>query len=120
LDGLGKNADFRAIVRTGNRYRGTYVSVYGLPAERAGRRGSTAGGLGLIVNRQVGNAVRRNLVRRRIRETYRAWAKERGFVNGSPLAFVVRAAPATRNASFAALRVDVISGLEQCLVKSLR
>jgi len=72
--------------------------------------------VGLVVNRQIGNAVTRNKVKRRLR----ALARERlGSLPGSAV-LVVRALPAAATASYAELGADLDRALSKVLSRSLR
>ena len=65
-DRLRKAKDFQRVNRTGRRRAGTHFVVVTAPGRNSrGRR------LGLAVSRRVGSAVRRNRVKRRVREWFR-------------------------------------------------
>ena len=59
--------DFELVMRQGNRSRGKLVTV--LTSTRAD--GSSASRIGITVSKKVGNAVQRNLIRRRIKSIVR-------------------------------------------------
>lgn len=59
--------------------------------------------VGFIVSKAVGNAVTRNLVKRRLREL--AWRRLADFPSGAQI--VVRALPAAASASYADLAMDL-------------
>ncbi|MEN2738630.1 ribonuclease P protein component [Microbacterium sp. X-17] len=94
--------DYRAVVRRGARCSGANTVVYVLSSddERAAR-------FGFIVAKNVGNAVRRNAVRRRLKAVCAGALP--GVRAGSDI--VIRALPASASASFPALRAEV----ERCL-----
>ena len=88
--------DFRRIVRTGRRAGGTLAVVHRARPEAAVAR------FGFIVSKQVGNAVVRNRVRRRLSEIVRA---ELGAIEAADI--VVRALPAAATADFATLKAGI-------------
>lgn len=70
--------------------------------------------VGFVVSKAVGNAVQRNLVKRRLREVVRPLIAASGneVIPGHARA-VVRALPAASTATFAELSADVRAGLEK-------
>lgn len=90
-------ADYRRIVRTGRRRRGALVLAYARPGDEAGPLR-----MGVIVAKNVGGAVVRNRVRRRIKAIGWQLAHE---VRG--LDVVVRALPPAAVAPFADLEREV-------------
>lgn len=102
---LTRGADYKAVVRRGRRCAGpntvTYVTSSG--EDRSAR-------FGFIVSKQVGSAVVRNTVRRRLKAVC---AEALPTVRpGSDV--VIRALPNSRTAAFAALRAEVT----RCLARS--
>lgn len=96
--------DYRAVVRRGARCSGTHTVVYVVSSgeDRSAR-------FGFIVAKNVGSAVRRNAVRRRLKAVCAgALAHVRP---GSDV--VVRALPSASSASFPELRDEV----ERCLAR---
>ena len=63
---LTDSPEFERVYRQGAAYRGKLFSVHAFPNELGVAR------LGMSVSKKVGNAVARNLVRRRIRELFRS------------------------------------------------
>ncbi|MUN05891.1 ribonuclease P protein component [Agromyces luteolus] len=94
--------DYRFIVRRGAKVAGAHTVSY----IRSRESGSDAR-FGFIVSKKVGTAVRRNLVRRRLK------AAGREFVDGGVTAVdvVVRALPAASEAAFAELRDELGAAL---------
>lgn len=89
--------DYRRLVRSGRRVRGALTLAYG--------RRTTPGDplrVGVIVARNVGGAVVRNRVRRRIKAA--AWPLT---VGTSGLDVVVRALPSAADASWQAIATEV-------------
>lgn len=91
-----RGADFRRIVRTGRR-AGCELAV----VHRAGPEAAVAR-FGFIVSKQVGNAVIRNRVKRRLSEIVRA---ELGSIETTDI--VIRALPAAGTADFATLKAGI-------------
>jgi ribonuclease P protein component len=90
-------ADYKRIVRTGRRRRGALTLTYGRPHEAG-----TPLRMGVIVAKNVGGAVVRNRVRRRIKAIGWDLARE---VQGVDV--VVRALPPAAAAQFAELEGEV-------------
>lgn len=97
---ITQGTDFSLVMRSGVRIGRRNVVLYGIkkPGEFKA---------GIIVSKAVGNAVKRNLVKRRLREIVRS---ELGTSN---LWLVVRALPAAAQADFAELREDMTSALRR-------
>lgn len=94
--------DFRRIVRTGRRAGGPLAVVHRAKPEAAVAR------FGFVVSKQVGNAVIRNRVKRRLSEIVRPL-----LVGMEPADIVIRALPGAGTADFATLR----AGIEAQLVR---
>lgn len=96
------------VVRRGSRCGGARVVTSVLPtadAERAAR-------FGFIISKQVGNAVIRNTVRRRLKAVCAELLSE--VPQGTDV--VIRALPASATASFAELRADV----QRCITRLIK
>ena len=95
--------DFSTTVRSGVRNGRRNVVLYAaaIAAEEPSR-------IGFIVSKSVGNAVTRNLVKRRLREAAAASLRE----HATGLAIVVRALPASASASWDQLLADYNAALE--------
>src|SRR5215210_5035393 len=87
---LTDSPEFERVYRQGTAYRGRLFSVHAFPNEHGTPR------LGLSVSRKVGNAVRRNAVRRRLREVFHSCISE----PPGTLALVVSAGPAAPGPTF--------------------
>jgi ribonuclease P protein component len=96
--------DYRFIVRRGAKVAGAHTVSY----IRSREAGADAR-FGFIVSKKVGTAVRRNLVRRRLK------AAGREFVDGGVTAVdvVVRALPAAAAADYADLRRELADALSE-------
>ncbi|WES63605.1 ribonuclease P protein component [Microbacter sp. GSS18] len=101
---LTRGADYRAVVRRGRRCAGAHTVAYVVTTE-SGRPSR----FGFIVSRQVGSAVVRNTVRRRLKAVCAQSLP--GVRAGNDI--VIRALPAAATASFAELRDEV----SRCLAR---
>ncbi|MGO1318559.1 MAG: ribonuclease P protein component [Cellulomonadaceae bacterium] len=108
---LRRSDDFGKTVRRGLRAGRSTVVVHLRP-----RAGDGATMVGLVVSRAVGNAVTRNLVKRRLREIMRS--RLVAAPTGSHM--VVRALPAAGGASYAALEQDVDRALGRAIGAATR
>ena len=98
--------DFSTTVRSGVRNGRRNVVLYtaAIAADEPSR-------IGFIVSKSVGNAVVRNLVKRRLREAGAASLRE----YGTGFAIVVRALPASASASWDQLLADYNAALESTM-----
>jgi ribonuclease P protein component len=102
---LRSAADFERVYRSGKRAGDGLFAVYALSNELGFAR------LGMSVStRTVGNAVRRNRVRRIIREVFRERQRELPGVD-----FVVTSRPGARDA----LRPAIVTSLERLIERAL-
>ncbi len=100
---LTDSPEFERVYRQGTAYRGRLFSVHAFPNEFGTPR------LGLSVSRRVGNAVARNMVRRRLREVfYSAHDQMPGSWD-----LVVSARPAAAEASFEELNEEFAKALRK-------
>ncbi len=93
---LTASPEFERVYRKGSVYRGRLFSVHALPNTIGEPR------LGLSVSKKVGTAVKRNKVRRRLKEVFRFSAKRLPY----NLDFVISARPAAAEASFEELNEE--------------
>lgn len=98
--------DYRRIVRTGNRVGGAFCIAYAVRRSSAGNDADPLPArFGYIVAKNVGDAVTRNLVRRRMKAV-----SEQLIHHGmSGVEIVFRALPAAAGAPFAALEREMRS-----------
>lgn len=94
------------IVRSGTR-KGCRNFVVSTIVHPGGENGPAR--FGFIVSKKVGNAVARNLVKRRLREA--AWQQISAGLSGADV--VVRALPASAQAPYAALAKDLDQGMKR-------
>ena len=102
---LTRGAEYKAVVRRGRRCAGAHTVTY---INRAVTDGPAR--FGFIVSRQVGGAVVRNTIRRRLKAL--CFESLDGVAPGSDI--VIRALPSAASATFADLRTDVV----KCLARS--
>lgn len=62
---IRRRAEFERVFGSGRRVQGRYLTVIGLS------NGSAATRLGIVASRRLGDAVRRNRAKRRVRELFR-------------------------------------------------
>ncbi|WP_137845720.1 ribonuclease P protein component [Microbacterium sp. 2FI] len=101
---LTRGAEYKAVVRRGRRCAGAHTVTYVNPAENDGPVR-----FGFIVSKQVGGAVVRNTVRRRLKAVC---SEALGSVRpGNEI--VIRALPSAATASYGDLRDEVVRCLER-------
>lgn len=103
-----KPSDFRAIVRRGRRESTASMLVY-----RVERDAMDPARFGFIVAKTVGNAVERNLVRRRMRAVCRSVVDAGG--HGSDV--VVRALPGSAQRDWDTISTDLHGILDRVLIR---
>lgn len=103
-----KPSDFRAIVRRGRRTSTGSTLIY-----RVERDPSDPARFGFIVAKTVGNAVERNLIRRRMRAVCRSIV-DRG---GSGSDVVVRALPGSAQKDWTSLSAEMHAILDPALIR---
>ncbi len=101
LTRLTDSPEFERVYRQGTAFRGRLFSVHAFPNELGTPR------LGLSVSKKVGNAVTRNVVRRRLREVFRSTVGRRP----EGLDLVVSARPPAAGATFDELSREFIKAL---------
>ncbi|MDR1693516.1 MAG: ribonuclease P protein component [Oscillospiraceae bacterium] len=94
---LKQNRDFRSLYARGKNTAGVYLALYA----RKNRLGVTR--LGITASAKLGNAVKRNRVRRLVKEAYRL--QEKRFLRGYDLVVVARGRAV--GAPFAAVRDEL-------------
>jgi ribonuclease P protein component len=104
---LVKAEDYRNTVRRGQRTGTGNTVVYVIERRMIERGDSAVPRFGFIVSKAVGNAVTRNLIRRRLKSVCHSLigAADAG------IDVVVRALPSARDASWLQLRVEVSAAL---------
>ncbi|WP_422934763.1 ribonuclease P protein component [Sinomonas sp. P47F7] len=103
---LRTGADFSHTVRSGVRQGRRNVVLYAVLSES-----EAPSRFGFIVSKAVGNAVTRNLVKRRLREASAETLRDQP----AGIDVVVRALPAAASADWASLRGDYASALRGAL-----
>lgn len=104
---LVKAEDYRNTVRRGQRTGTGNTVVYVIERRMIERGGSTVPRFGFIVSKAVGNAVTRNLIRRRLKSVCHS------LIGAADAAtdVVVRALPSARDASWQQLHDEVFAAL---------
>ena len=101
---LTRGADYKAVVRRGRRCAGSHTVTYVSNSEE-----QRSPRIGFIVSRQVGGAVMRNPIRRRLKAVCAEALPT--LRPGSDI--VIRALPSAANVDFSELRDDVV----RCLAR---
>jgi len=96
---LRDEADFRRVRAEGRSWGNRLLTLVVRPNERARNR------YGFVVSKRVGNAVTRNLVKRRLREILRQWDRAGRIVPGHDCVLIVR--PAVAQVAFVDIRESV-------------
>ncbi|KQT75217.1 MULTISPECIES: ribonuclease P protein component [unclassified Microbacterium] len=101
---LTRGSDYKTTVRRGSRCAGAHTVTYvGSSVESGSPR------FGFIVSRQVGSAVTRNTIRRRLKAVC---AEALPSINGGA-SIVIRALPSAATVDYATLRADVVRCLQR-------
>ena len=100
---LTASPEFERVYRNGSVYRGRLFSVHALPNTTGEPR------LGLSVSKKVGTAVKRNKVRRRLKEAFRFSAKRLP----DHWDVVISARPAAAEASFEELNEEFLRSVRR-------
>ena len=94
---LKRNKEFSYIYRKGGKIKGRYITIYAI-------RGSREMKIGFSLSKKVGNAVVRNLYKRRLHEIFKDLIPTMKVRK-----YVVVASPYIKDASFQELKADVLS-----------
>lgn len=101
--------DYRRIVRTGNRVGGAFCITYAVSHSHDTEHPGDPARFGYIISKSVGNAVVRNLIRRRMKSV-----TEEMIHNGiADVDIVFRAIPAAATASFAELKQEMHTSISR-------
>lgn len=98
---LKKNKEFTYIYRKGAKIKGRYFILYAL-------KGSKEMKIGFSLSKKVGNAVVRNLYKRRLHEIFKDLIPQMKLNN-----YVIVASPFIRDASYQELKEDILTTLEK-------
>ncbi|WP_259125776.1 ribonuclease P protein component [Leucobacter aridicollis] len=97
-----RGEDYRRVVRTGNRVGGALCITYAVPRS-VGDDEEAPARFGFIISKAVGNAVMRNLIRRRMKSVADEFIRDG--VTGVDMVF--RALPKSASASFDEIRREM-------------
>lgn len=100
---LTNSPEFERVYKQGTAYRAKLISVHAFSSEAGSPR------LGLSVSKKVGNAVARNVVKRRLREIFRSQLPE----IREELDFVISARPAASEATYEELETEFCKALKK-------
>jgi ribonuclease P protein component len=109
---LRRSVDFERAVRRGTRAGRPTVMVHTLVPDE----GEESPQVGFVVSKAVGNAVQRNLVKRRLRAAIRARVTHLPARTRA----VVRALPGAASAPYADLERDVVASLDRAVERAVR
>lgn len=107
-----RGEDYRRVVRTGNRVGGASCITYAV-RRSAGGSESAAARFGFIISKAVGNAVTRNLVRRRMKSVADELIRD----GAEGIDVVFRALPKAADTPYPDLRRDMRRALEKLTSK---
>ena len=98
-DTLKKNYEFRNVLKRGKYYSGKYIDIYVLKDKKRINR------IGIAVSTKVAKAVKRNRIKRLIRENYRLIEKD---INvGNTLLFLWKRKSNIEDATFSNIKKDM-------------
>ncbi len=98
---LTKNKEFTYIYRRGSKIKGRYFTIHTI-------KGTKELKIGFSLSKKVGNAVIRNLYKRRLSEIFKEFLPVM-----KPNKYVIVASPCINEASYQELREDIITTLEK-------
>lgn len=98
---LKKNKEFTYIYRKGSKLKGRYFIIYAL-------RGSKEMKIGFSLSKKVGNAVVRNLYKRRLHEIFKDLIPQMKLNH-----YVIVVSPYIRDAGYQELKDDILTTLEK-------
>jgi ribonuclease P protein component len=104
---LKDSADFQRLSRHGKRW--TFPSFIMQALKRDDVSGTSSFRLGLTVSRKIGNAVKRNRAKRRLREMVRLYPTPEKLVGWD---IVLIARPSSSERDFSLMRQDFVQGLK--------
>lgn len=97
---LKKNNDFQRVLQKGKWYNGKLISIYILKNEK------NINLLGIAVGKKAGKAVKRNRIKRIIREVYRQFDAE--ILKGNTIVIVWKSKNLYENLKFCTLKEDMV------------
>ena len=102
---LKKNYEFKAVLTKGQYYKGRGIDVYIRKNNQSQNR------IGIAVSVKIAKAVKRNRIKRLIRENYRLIEKD--LVTGNNIIFVWKKRVPIEFATFCHIKTDMIKALKE-------
>ncbi len=105
LEVLKKNYEFRAVLSRGKYYAGKYIEAFALKNFLKKNK------IGIAVNKKIAKAVKRNYLKRLIREGYRQNIEN--FDLGYNIVFLIKKSANINEISFQAVEKDILKILKE-------
>lgn len=102
---LKKNYEFRLVLSKGKYYSGKYIETFAL------KNYLNRNKIGIAINTKIGKAVKRNYLKRLIREGYRQNKKD--FNSGYNIVFLVKKSINIEEISFVGVQKDILKILNE-------
>ena len=102
---LKKNYEFRLVLSKGKYYSGKYIEAFAL------KNYLNRNKIGIAINTKIGKAVKRNYLKRLIREGYRQNKKD--FNEGYNIVFLVKKSINIEEISFDGVQKDILKILNE-------
>ena len=97
---LKKNYEFKEVLSKGKYYSGEFIEAFVKKSDK-----QEYNFLGIAISTKVGKAVRRNYIKRLIRENYRSFEKD--IKTGYKIVFLWKKKKDSKEAAFAVVREDM-------------
>jgi ribonuclease P protein component len=106
---LKKNYEFRTVLTKGKYYSGKYIEAFIL------KNNLTINLLGLAISTKIAKAVKRNYIKRLIRENYKT--VEKSIKTGYSIVFLWKKKADKKNASFYNIKEDMLTIIDKAKIK---
>lgn len=104
-DILKKNYEFKVVLSKGKYYSGKYIEAFSLKSNQKQNK------IGIAISTKYAKAVKRNYLKRLIRESYRLNEEKAGI--GNRIVFLIKKKTSINEISFDKIEQDVIQILEK-------